>query len=40
VGVKKDSELTNKINDLLAGITEDERQSLMDAAINNQPLGE
>ena len=37
VGVKKDSELTDKINDVLAGITDEERQNLMDAAIVNQP---
>jgi len=37
VGVKKGSELTEKINEILAGISEDERKSLMDASIKNQP---
>lgn len=37
VGLKKDSELTEKINEILAGISEDERKTLMDAAIKNQP---
>jgi len=37
VGVAKDSELTAKINEILAGISEEERTSIMDAAIKNQP---
>jgi putative lysine transport system substrate-binding protein len=37
VGVKKDSELTEKINEILAGISEEERQEIMDQAILNQP---
>mgnify|MGYP001325577491 CR=1 FL=1 len=37
VGVAKDSELTEKINEILAGIPEEERSSIMDAAIKNQP---
>lgn len=37
VGLAKDSELTSKINEILAGIPEDERTSIMDAAIKNQP---
>ncbi|WP_042351962.1 transporter substrate-binding domain-containing protein [Bacillus massiliigorillae] len=37
VGVKKDSDLTKKINEILAGISEDERMSIMDSAIENQP---
>ena len=37
VGVKKNSELTSKINEILAGISEEERISIMDAAIVNQP---
>ena len=37
VGLKKNSELTSKINEILAGISQEERQSLMDAAIKNQP---
>ncbi len=37
VGLKKGSELTEKINEILAGISESQRQEIMDAAINNQP---
>jgi putative lysine transport system substrate-binding protein len=37
VGLKKDSDLTDKINEVLAGISEEERTSIMDAAIKNQP---
>lgn len=40
VGVKKGSELTEKINEILAGITEEERTSIMDNAIKNQPAAE
>lgn len=37
VGLKKGSELTDKINEVLAGISEEERTSIMDTAIQNQP---
>lgn len=37
VGVKKGSGLTGKINKTLAGISEEERKSIMDTAIKNQP---
>jgi putative lysine transport system substrate-binding protein len=37
VGLQKGSELTGKINEILAGISEDDRNSIMDAAILNQP---
>lgn len=37
VGLQKDSELRDKINEILAGISEEERVSIMDAAIKNQP---
>lgn len=37
VGVAKDSELTEKINEILAGISEEERVEIMDEAIKNQP---
>ncbi|HWT73950.1 MAG TPA: transporter substrate-binding domain-containing protein [Mobilitalea sp.] len=37
VGVKKGSDLTTKINEILAGISEDDRVSIMDTAIANQP---
>lgn len=37
VGVAKGSDLTGKINEILAGVTQDERQKLMDEAIKNQP---
>lgn len=37
VGLAKNSELTKKINEILAGISEEERQDIMDKAIKNQP---
>lgn len=37
VGIKKGSELTKQINDILAGVSEKERNSIMEAAIKNQP---
>ena len=37
VGVKKGSELTAKINEVLKGISEEERGKIMDNAIKNQP---
>ncbi|MDF2607052.1 MAG: transporter substrate-binding protein [Bacillales bacterium] len=37
VGLKKGSELTEKINKTLASISEEERTSIMDTAIKNQP---
>lgn len=37
VGIKKGSDLTAKINEILADIPEEERQSIMDNAIKNQP---
>lgn len=37
VGLQKGSDLTAKINEILAGISEEERTSIMDAAIKNQP---
>lgn len=37
VGLKKNSSLTAKINEILTGISEDERTSIMDTAIKNQP---
>ncbi|MCC3357802.1 transporter substrate-binding domain-containing protein [Bacillus sp. REN16] len=40
VGLKKGSELTDKINEVLAGISEEERTSIMDTAIINQPAAE
>ena len=40
VGVKKGSKLTEEINKILAEISEEERQEIMDAAINNQPAAE
>lgn len=36
-GVKKGSDLTEKVNQILEKITEEDRQSLMDEAIKNQP---
>ena len=40
VGLKKDSELTEKINEILAEISEEERKNIMDAAIKNQPAAQ
>lgn len=37
VGVAKGSELTPKINEVLAGISDKDRTSIMDTAIKNQP---
>jgi len=37
VGVAKGSDLTAKINKTLAGISEQDRKSIMDTAIKNQP---
>ncbi|PXV91633.1 putative lysine transport system permease protein [Lachnotalea glycerini] len=37
VGVAKGSELTGKINEILSGVSQEERQQLMDEAIKNQP---
>jgi len=40
VGIRKGSELREKINQILAGISEEERTKLMDEAIRNQPAAE
>ncbi|WHY00708.1 transporter substrate-binding domain-containing protein [Neobacillus sp. DY30] len=40
VGLEKGSDLTKKINDILKGISEEERTSIMDNAIKNQPAAE
>lgn len=40
VGIKKGSDMTAKINEALKGISEEERISLMDNAIKNQPASE
>lgn len=40
VGLAKGSELTEKINEILAGISEDDRKAIMDNAIINQPAAE
>jgi putative lysine transport system substrate-binding protein len=40
VGLQKGSELTDKINEILAGISEEEQTSIMDSAIQNQPAAE
>lgn len=40
VGLKKGSDLTAKINEILAGISEEERQNIMDTAVKNQPAAE
>lgn len=38
VGLVKGSELTKKINEILAGISDEERKTIMDNAIKNQPV--
>ncbi|WKA58515.1 transporter substrate-binding domain-containing protein [Planococcus shenhongbingii] len=40
VGLEKGSELTEQINKALAGISEEERQEIMDTAIKNQPAAQ
>ena len=40
VGLRKGSELTERINAILAGISDEERQALMDAVVLSQPLSE
>lgn len=40
VGIRKGSDLTAKINEILAGISEEERIKIMDNAIKNQPAAE
>lgn len=37
IGLKKGSDLKDKINEILKGISEEDRQKLMDDAIKNQP---
>lgn len=40
VGVKKNSELTEKINKILSEISKEERKELMDNAVKNQPAAQ
>lgn len=40
IGVRKGYELTEKMNEVLASISEDDRQKLMEEAIANQPAAE
>jgi len=40
VGLKKGSELKDKINEILAGISLEEQQRIMDTAIKNQPAAQ
>jgi putative lysine transport system substrate-binding protein len=40
VGLKKGSELTEKINKILAGISEEDQKNIMDTAIKNQPAAQ
>lgn len=40
VGLKKGSELKEKINEVLKGISEEEQTKIMDEAIKNQPAAE
>jgi putative lysine transport system substrate-binding protein len=39
VGVQKGSQSTAKINEILKGISEEQRKTIMDTAIKNQPAG-
>ncbi len=40
VGLRKGSELREKINEILAGISEEERMQIMEEAIKNQPAAD
>lgn len=40
VGLQKGSDLTEKINEILAGISEEDRIAIMDDAIKSQPVAE
>lgn len=40
MGLKKDSDLTAQVNEILAGISQEERNQLMEDAIINQPTAE
>jgi putative lysine transport system substrate-binding protein len=40
VGLQKNSELKDKINEILSGISLDEQKNIMDTAIKNQPAAE
>lgn len=40
VGVQKGSELAAQINEILAGITEEEREAIMEDVVASQPLSE
>lgn len=40
VGVRKNSELTEPINEILSGISKEERKELMDNAVKNQPAAQ
>jgi len=40
VGLNKDSELKDKINEILKGISDEERVEIMDKAIENQPAAQ
>ena len=40
MGIKKGSDLTAQVNEVLAGISQEERDQLMEDAILNQPTAE
>ena len=40
MGIRQGSELKEKINAILAAISDDERNAIMDAAVAAQPLSE
>ena len=40
VGLEKGSELVQQINEILAGLSDEERQQMMDEAVARQPVSE
>ncbi len=40
VGLKQGSELADEINTILEGISKEQRQEMMDAAVARQPVAE
>ena len=40
VGLEKGSELVQQINEILAGLSDEERQQMMDDAVARQPVSE
>ncbi|KGR81829.1 transporter substrate-binding domain-containing protein [Lysinibacillus odysseyi] len=40
IGIRKDEKNSDKMNEILSNISEDERQKMMEAAISNQPAAQ